>query len=113
MKKNYFFFIITIIALFTVQVHIAQDRGNQNPIEQNIEGLSIYPNPVNHTQNSIYITSKLNSVRYIEFYDVLGKRIFTSNIRSKELNISSLNKGVYILRITENGKRETRKLIIK
>ena len=44
-----------MVALFTVQVLVAQNASNQNPIEQNIEGLSIYPNPVDHEQNIINI----------------------------------------------------------
>lgn len=113
MKKNYFLFLITVIALFMVQVLVAQNRGIQSPIEKNIEGLSIYPNPVNMGQNFIYITSKLSSIKHIEFYDVLGKRIFDTKITGRELNISNLNKGVYILKITENSKSETRKLVIR
>jgi hypothetical protein len=113
MKRNYSLFLILTIALFSVQSHIAQNRGIPNPVEQNIEGLSIYPNPVNSGQNVISITSKLNAIKHIECYDVLGKRIFTSKITGRELSISNLNKGVYILKITENGKSETRKLVIR
>ena len=113
MKKHYSLFLIIIIALFSVQVHVAQNRGVQNSIDQNIAGLSIYPNPVNSGQNVISITSKLNAIKHIECYDVLGKRIFTSKITGKEISISNLNKGVYILKITENGKSETRKLVIR
>ena len=113
MKRNYSLFLILTIALFSVQTHVAQNRGVLNSVEQNIEGLSIYPNPVNSGQNVISITSKRNAIKHIEFYDVLGKRIFTSNIIGRELNISNLSKGVYILKITENAKSETRKLVIR
>lgn len=113
MKKNYFLFFIISIALLATQATVAQNNDIKNSREQNIEGLSIYPNPVNSGQNFIYLTSKLNTTKHIQFYDVLGKRIFTTNLTGKELNISSLNKGVYILKITENSKSETRKLVIK
>ena len=55
----------------------------------------------------------MNTSKHIEFYDVLGKRIFSTKIRTKELNISNLTKGVYILKITENDISETRKLVIR
>ncbi|NJX14892.1 T9SS type A sorting domain-containing protein [Tamlana crocina] len=83
-------------------------------IEKNIEGLTVYPNPLSSTtQSFLTIQSNLNSDKYIEFFDVLGKRLFTTVLRGKQLNISRLNPGVYILKITENGVSEARKLIIK
>lgn len=113
MKKNYFLFLLTTIAFLASQVTIAQNKDAKYTGEQSIEGLSIYPNPVNSGQNFIYLTSKLNTIKHIEFYDVLGKRIFTTNLTGRELNISNLNKGVYILKITEKNISVTRKLIVK
>jgi len=47
------------------------------------------------------------------FYNVLGKQIKAPVITRKALDISALNSGVYILKITENNIIETRKLVIK
>tara|TARA_R110000868_G_scaffold141147_9_gene357366 strand:- start:1297 stop:1596 length:300 start_codon:yes stop_codon:yes gene_type:complete len=82
-------------------------------VQQNIEDLSIYPNPVTNGKTFIYITSKSNLTKKVEFFNVLGKQIFSTVITGKELNISNLSKGVYILRITESAITETRKLVIK
>ena len=79
----------------------------------NIEGLSIYPNPVNNHRSFINIASKLSLIKNIEVFDVLGKRVSAAVLSGKELNISNLRKGVYILRITENNISESRKLVIK
>ena len=113
MKKNYFFFIMTTLALLTTHVNIAQSNERLDSGKQNIEGLSIYPNPANGEQNFVYLTSKLNSTKHIEIYNVLGKRIFSIYLSDKKLNISNLNKGVYILKITEEARSETRKLVIR
>ncbi|GAA4889000.1 T9SS type A sorting domain-containing protein [Flaviramulus aquimarinus] len=113
MKRNYFLSLFITLAFFTTQYGIAQNVANSKSIQQTIEGLSIYPNPVNSLKTYIYITSKLNSNKYVEFYNVLGKQIFTTRLTGKELNISNLDKGVYILKITENNVSETRKLVIK
>ena len=88
-------------------------NGRTTPQNQNIEDLSIYPNPVTNGKTFIYITSKWHLTKKVEFYNVLGKQIFSTVISGKELNISRLSKGVYILKITENDISETRKLIIK
>ena len=112
MKKYYFLFIT--LTFFATQTSVAQNNSSATlTIDKNIEGLSIYPNPASSEKPYIYITSKYNFSKKIEFYNVLGKQIFVINLTSKELNISNLSKGVYILKITENNISETRKLIIK
>jgi len=85
---------------------------NMSPPEQ-IEGLTIYPNPVSNNKPFIYITSKNNLSKTVDVFNVLGKRIFSVALTGKELNISQLSTGVYILKITENNMSETRKLVIK
>lgn len=114
MKKHYFLPLFFVLAFFTAFSGFSQNDANSSSIQQNsIENLSIYPNPVSNGKTFIYITSKLNSTKKIEFYDVLGKQIFSTVLTGKELNVSNLSKGVYILKITENNISETRKLVIK
>ena len=78
---------------------------------QDIIGLTLHPNPVN--QGKLYITTKHNLAKDVEIFNVLGKRIISTTLFGKELNVSKLKRGVYILKITENKIRATRKLIIK
>ncbi|MEN3323309.1 T9SS type A sorting domain-containing protein [Mariniflexile soesokkakense] len=113
MKKNYFLTLFFALAFFTTFLGFGQNSANTIFIQQDIEDLSIYPNPVSNGKTFIYITSKLNLTKKIEFYDVLGKQIFSTVLTGKELNISNLSKGVYVLRITEGNFSETRKLVIK
>ncbi|WP_308991427.1 T9SS type A sorting domain-containing protein [Mariniflexile litorale] len=113
MKKNYILTLFFALVFFTTLSGFSQNNANNTTIEQSIEDLSIYPNPVTNGKTFIYITSKLNLTKKIEFYDVLGKQIFSIVLTGKELNISNLSKGVYILKITENNISETRKLVIK
>ena len=114
MAKSY----LTIL-LFSLMFMISSKGFSQNntnndlPVSENIEDLSIYPNPVTTGKTFIYITSKRNLNKKVEFFNVLGKQIFSIVITGKALNISSLSKGVYILKITENDISETRKLVIK
>ncbi|MFD0990218.1 T9SS type A sorting domain-containing protein [Mariniflexile jejuense] len=113
MKKNYFLTLFFALAFFTVQDGFSQNMPNNATVQQNIEDLSIYPNPVSNGKTVIYITSKRNLTKKIEFFDVLGKQIYTTTITGNELNISNLSRGVYLLKITENNISETRKLVIK
>lgn len=113
MKKNYFY-ITFLLLLFSLSVS-AQD-GKQGGVvsklqEQPFENLNVYPNPVGNGR--VYITSKTTSPKDIEIFDVLGKRVMTATISTKELNVSSLSPGVYIIKIKEGEQHATRKLIIK
>ncbi|CDF80901.1 conserved hypothetical protein [Formosa agariphila KMM 3901] len=78
---------------------------------QNIEELSIYPNPVSN--GKLYIITKNNLTKEIEIFNVLGKSIFQTTLFGKEMNISKLNAGIYIIKIKENNISTTRKLVIR
>ncbi|MFV0564391.1 MAG: T9SS type A sorting domain-containing protein [Flavobacteriaceae bacterium] len=114
MKKHYYYFLFILAFLVLPFGAIGQNGANGSDFTPNrIEGLSVYPNPVSGGKDRIFITSNKNLTKKIEFYDVLGKQVYTTVLTGKELDISHLNKGVYILKITEKSVSETRKLIIK
>ena len=113
MKKIYFLFLFAALTCFTHQNLIAQNHAKNPSTQPNIEGLQIYPNPINKERSFINIASKHSLVKTIEIFDVLGKQVYANILTGKQLNISSLRKGVYILKITENNISESRKLVIK
>jgi len=114
MNKNYFYIFLFSFIFLTFQSGFSQSSPfNGSPNQEKIEGLSIYPNPVSYGQNTIYISSKANSSKIVEIFNVLGKRISSIRIAGKALDVTNLNKGVYVLKITENKSTEVRKLIIK
>lgn len=111
MTKNYFY-IILFFLLFSVSGAVAQDGKSQSKSQENgIEGLSFYPNPA--TSGKLYITTKNNDDKQITIFDVLGKKVLQTSLSSRELNISSLSPGVYIIKIEEGDASATRKLIIR
>ena len=111
MAKNYFY-IIFILAIFFTTSAKAQDNKQPKPQEStSIEGLSLYPNPV--TTGKVYITSKNDLEKQIIIFDILGKTVMQTIINTKELNVSNLSPGVYIIKITEENVTSNRKLIIR
>lgn len=74
-----------------------------------IEGLNIYPNPANDV---VTITSAANGVKNVQLFDVTGKQIMNVET-SSTINVSSLAKGIYVMKVTEAGKSATSKLVIK
>ncbi len=111
MNKNYTYIFLIAFLFFGVMIS-AQEIKSTGSKEQNnpIESLSVYPNPCN--TGKIYITSKLNDEKKVEVHDVLGKKIIDIMLHTKELNVSNLNPGVYIIKIKEGEASSTRKLII-
>ncbi|WP_157485895.1 T9SS type A sorting domain-containing protein [Flavobacterium soli] len=75
-----------------------------------IQGLKVYPNPV--VDGKLYINTDANSSKEVVIYDVLGKQVLKATTNNT-VNVSNLNGGVYIVKITEEGKTATRKLVIK
>jgi outer membrane lipoprotein-sorting protein len=110
MKKHYLIIITIALSLFTLN-GFSQANDLVLNDTSNIEDLSIYPNPV--SQGKVYITSKNNDPKTVEIYNVLGKNILTVTLLQKELNVSKIKAGVYIIKITENNSSVTRKLIIR
>ena len=111
MTKNYIY-IILLFLTFSLSAS-AQEGKNGNASksqEPTIEGLSLFPNPNN--TGKVYITSRLNLDKKVEVFDVLGKKVIDITLYTKELNISNLNPGVYIIKIKEGDSSATRKLII-
>ncbi len=109
MNKNYFYSVILFFCFISV-ITFAQDKQIKTQ-DTTIEGLNLYPNPVSNSK--VFITSKSGQDKDISIYDVLGKLIFQTVLTSKELNVASLNSGVYIITIKEGDASATRKLIVR
>ena len=76
-----------------------------------IDGLKMYPNPLKG--DTLYLTSTANAAMSVQIFDVLGKEVLKSNVMNNAVNVSGLNAGVYIVKVTEEGKTATRKLVIQ
>jgi endonuclease I len=70
---------------------------------------SLYPNPV--SANTFYITTTANA--NIVIYDILGKLVIKDRVTptDKDIDISNLKAGMYIVKITQNNKSISKKLI--
>jgi hypothetical protein len=77
-----------------------------------IAGLKIYPNP--NTGNTLYVTSDVIGDKSVVIYDVLGKQILTvSNVTDNGINIGNLKAGIYMVKVSQDGKSATRKLVVQ
>ncbi|CAM4427417.1 T9SS type A sorting domain-containing protein [Flavobacterium terrigena] len=75
-----------------------------------IDGLKMYPNP---TKNNLFIETALNGDINVSIVNMLGKEVVNANVVNNTVNVSNLTSGIYIVKITEEGKTSTKKLIIE
>lgn len=112
MTKNYFYITFLLIFSFTLSI-AAQETKQQSKLQEttSIEALNVYPNPVSN--GKVYVTSKNDLNKEIIIFDVLGKKVLHTTLSTKELSVSNLTPGVYIIKINEGEATATRKLIVK
>ncbi|WP_405611301.1 T9SS type A sorting domain-containing protein [Polaribacter sp. Asnod1-A03] len=78
-----------------------------------IEGFATYPNPI--TNKNFTVSSSSTDTKEVAIFSVIGKKVFSTSFSglNKNLDVSSLNSGVYILKVTEGSKLATKKLVIR
>jgi hypothetical protein len=71
----------------------------------------IYPNPSNGSY--VTIQSPVNGVKYVEVFDITGKRLINTSLSADTLDVSSISTGMYFVKVTIEGQSKTSKLIIR
>jgi hypothetical protein len=103
-----------LVAEFNTAVQVvARSLTDLTLASQNFEisGLKVYPNPV--ANGTLFIETAANAEKTVAIFDVLGKQVFNTTTADNAINVSGLNSGVYVVRITEEGKTASTKLVIK
>ncbi len=78
-------------------------------IEENLlNSIKIYPNP---TKGLIYISSKREPILGATVFDILGKKVLQLNGNIQQVDISTLQSGMYFLRITADDRNFVVKII--
>ena len=78
--------------------------------DNTIDGFNIYPNPSN--TGSIRVTTAANQNKNIQIFDMLGKKVIDKNTTAT-VNISALQAGIYIVKVTENNVSATKRLVVR
>jgi hypothetical protein len=76
-----------------------------------LDTIQIYPNPA---KNKIQLSNIDAISAEIRIFNLLGKQMLHQpNLKENTINISSFNKGIYIVKINVDGKSKTQKLVIQ
>ena len=78
--------------------------------------LHVYPNPVD-VSNQIIIETPQQSIKTITIYDLTGRLVleqkFTENVWTKTMDVSSLNAGIFYIKVATNNGNMLNSTFIK
>jgi choice-of-anchor B domain-containing protein len=76
---------------------------------ESINRVNLYPNPTND-----YLTIDLDESFFYEIFDLQSKKVSSESItKNNTIDVSGLNRGVYILKVTTNNEVYTQKIFKK
>nr|MBC7613454.1 T9SS type A sorting domain-containing protein [Pseudopedobacter sp.] len=77
--------------------------------DKKFKTFSFYPNPVFESIHTNFTESY-----DLEFYDLTGRKLINKQnlYGEQEINLSALNKGIYLMKITSGGKKAIRKILV-
>ena len=77
-------------------ITVAEDTWSVDDVDT--LDMRIYPNPVDG--NFVTILSPVNGTKYIQVFDIMGKRVMDTSINNNTLDVSSINSGFYMIKVT-------------
>jgi hypothetical protein len=93
-------------SLFTTDAHIYASTDDSQILD-----VMIYPNPVDG--NYVTIMSPVNGLKNVEIFDINGRRIMDTAINNNTLDVSSINSGFYMIKVTIDGQTKISKLVVR
>ena len=99
-----------LVPNYSILINLVVDTSLSNE-EINMLDMKIYPNPVNG--NYVTIQTPVNGVKYVEVFDITGKRLINTSLSVDTLEVSSLSAGMYLVKVTVEGQSKTSKLVVR
>lgn len=80
--------------------------------EMEKKNVTVYPNPAT-SQFTVNLDD--NSAAQIQLYNLVGQLVHSEEVQNTQatVNVNQLNNGVYMLKVTQNGKVYTSKVVVK
>jgi len=114
MKKYlfvFFFLLFAGLSSMSAQQNTVYNSADKESIDNFVlnDAVTMYPNPV---QNFLFIRSSYTITR-VQVYSLLGDLVKDEFGDVEKINMSSLNSGIYLIKIYSNQFFVTKKLIKK
>ncbi|MEX1191515.1 MAG: T9SS type A sorting domain-containing protein [Brumimicrobium sp.] len=92
----------------------AEDPSNTASFDENeLSKVRVYPNPANETLN-LKLANNIDNAT-VSMVDVMGRNVLNQTIENDftQIDVSKLEKGMYVINITNGGSVESKNIIIK
>ena len=91
--------------------YVSDVQGALSTDDYGILSFEMYPNPT----NSGFVTIKSNQMGAVQaqVFDLLGKEVINTAVNTERMDVSNLNAGVYVVKLTQNKNTTTKKLIVQ
>ena len=105
--------IIDELRIGTTWAEVTTKEAVASVSKNSIEGFETYPNPISN--GKVTISSASLSKKKVNIFNLLGKQVLSETFtgKSKLLDVTSLNAGIYILKVAEGTKVSTKKLVVR
>ncbi|MBC3845813.1 T9SS type A sorting domain-containing protein [Winogradskyella echinorum] len=123
-QGNWAFFIFdntvdgTTSSINTVTIEVCENSSEPvlSTTQNEIDGLSIYPNP-NNGEFNIGFNPKSGEAITVEVYDIRGRAIYINQFSSvsrfdETIRLNNAQSGVYLLTIMDGSQKVTKKIIV-
>ena len=90
-----------------------EDCGLVNVKDVESKKINVYPNPATSTVNVQLVD---NSQANIQLFNLVGQVVMSEQVNGQDmvtLNVSNLNNGIYMLKVNQNGKVYTSKVVVR
>lgn len=87
------------------------DGAVLSTVKNNIQQIGVYPNPLLSANRYLNISSNSSSPMNVTIFDIIGKQIIKETVSNNQLNVSKLETGIYLVKISQDGKEFNQKII--
>ena len=93
--------------------HLNDDANVVTAMSQLTENQNLicYPNPV--TDGLVNLANASSSMKNVQIFDVVGKKILNQQTVSNKVDVSALNAGIYVIKISADNQTSSARLVIK
>ena len=87
--------------------------GLVNVKDMEKKNINVYPNPATSTVNVKLVD---NSQANIQLFNLVGQVVLSEQVNGQDqvtLNVNNYNSGIYMLKVNQNGKVYTSKVIVR
>lgn len=95
-----------------IALHVTcNDCGVVNVPEMENNQMTVYPNPAT---NNFTVNLGNDEKANIQLFNIVGQQVYSETITgTAQVNVSNLNSGIYMLKVNQNGKVYTTKVVVR